>query len=106
MSTGLSTGVTWRARWAVEVGGARWHRRGGRRRGGIDVAVGNVAAVVVIPHLAGFVMGTEKKRGGFTHLALPCGTRWWWLTTTVVVVVGTRLVGGGGGKGTANDRLC
>ena len=26
--------------------------------------VGNVAAVVVVRHLAGFVMGTEKKRGG------------------------------------------
>ena len=79
-----------------------WCRRGGRRRGGLvvaEVAVVDVVAVVIVPHLAGFIMGTEK-RGGFTHLALPRGTRWWWSTTTVVV--GPRLVGGGGGKKVTN----
>jgi len=99
-----------------------WHRRGGVnvvvstwwcQHGGVDLAVVDLAAVVVVPHLAGFIMGTEKRKGGFTHLALPHGTRWGWSVIVVdvevawgsevdaggvvVVVVSSTWRGGGGG---------
>ena len=55
--------------------------------------------IIVVPHLAGLVMSTEKGGKGVVLT---------WLGVAMWKVVGMRLVGGGGGgggKGTTNDGL-